>query len=88
MESSQPWQSIGALLLISFWIYCSRKTKKHELNTSEYMWLVAFVWGVGLFGMAIYDYYRRKQLYGSSGVFFWRKKKTPPKDSASKRANV
>lgn len=53
-------QSLSIILLIGFWVWCSKQTAKKQLSLNWYMWLVSLVCG-GLFGLAVYDYYRRKQ---------------------------
>ena len=63
---TNPVYTIGALLLISFWWWCSRRTKKGNLPLGWYMWPVALVWGTGLFGLAVYDWYRRKAIEANS----------------------
>jgi hypothetical protein len=52
--------SAWAIILIIFWVWCSKRTAKNTLPLQWWMWPISFVAGAGLFGLAIYDYYRRK----------------------------
>jgi hypothetical protein len=61
-QQTNPAYTIGVILLISFWWWCSRRVKRKNLPLDWYMWPVAFVWGAGIFGLAVYDWYRRKQI--------------------------